>query len=217
MKKPQRGVKTRTENKLKRRQKLLQDACEMIADHGCSKFTLAALADKSEVTIPTIHNLLGKKSDVFEQLVEDMVTNTRKVLSAQQLSDPISAVEATVNNIISLYRDDEKFYKAAFVIGESEKLFEHETPTGIYKLSLSIAYNVCEQAKNAGYLIGNIPTLLLADKLFANQRLARHDWVNGYIDLEEYRTQVLQGMFITLAADATSEFHSTLMDNLNQL
>lgn len=189
----------------------------MIAEQGCSKFTLAALADKSDVTIPTIHNLLGKKSDVFQQLVEDMVINTRKVLSAQRHSDPISAVEATVNNIINLYSDDEKFYKAAFVIGESEKLFEHESPDGIFNLSLSIAYKVCDQAKAGGYIKGNIPTLVLADKLFANQRLARHDWVAGYIDLEEYRIQVLQGMFITLAADATSEFHGVLMEKINQL
>ena len=45
------------------------------------------------------------------------------------------------------------------------------------------------------------------------------DWVSGYRGLERSRKQVLIGMLITYAADATAEFHEHLrkkIDELNQ-
>jgi len=41
--------------------------------------------------------------------------------------------------------------------------------------------------------------------------LARHDWMNNYINLDQYKSRVLTGMFLILAADATPEFRQRLM------
>lgn len=215
--KPQRGIAARTENKIKRRQNILDQARTMIANDGFHSFTLAELANKAKVTVPTIHNLIGNKTDICRQLVEDMVTRTEHLLEQEEFSDPISTVEAFIDNLITLYRDDETFYKAAFFIGEQEKLFEHELPSGIFSNALKLAVQVCVDAKEKGYLLGNIGSLMLADKLFANQRLARQDWMNGYIDLAEYKHQVLTGMFITFAADASVDFHQELLGKITIL
>ena len=56
-----------------------------------------------------------------------------------------------------------------------------------------------------------------AEQLFGCQRLARQDWVNGYISLEQYRRQVLAGMFMTYAADATPAFHRRLCEEIEHL
>ena len=53
--------------------------------------------------------------------------------------------------------------------------------------------------------------------LFSSQRLARLDWVNGYIDLPTYRTRVLTGMFITYAADASPGLRKRLASKLRDL
>ncbi|MBU3003804.1 TetR/AcrR family transcriptional regulator [Paraglaciecola arctica] len=214
---PQRGIAARTENKIKRRQNILDQARTMIATDGFQAFTLVELANKAQVTVPTIHNLIGNKADICRQLVEDMVTRTEHLLEQQEFGDPISTVEAFTNNLMALYADDETFYKAAFFIGEQEKLFEHELPSGIFHNALQLALQVCIDAKEKGYLLGNIDSLLLAEKLFANQRLARQDWMNGYIDLSEYKHQVLTGMFITFAADASSGFHQELIQKITSL
>lgn len=215
--KPQRGVAARTENKIKRRQMILDHASSMIANDGYGAFTLAELANKAKVTVPTIHNLIGSKVEVARQLVEDMIARTGHILQQKEFGDPISTSEAFIDNLLGLYAKDEAFYKAAFVVGEREKLFEHEMPSGIFNTSLSLAQQFVQDATEKGYLKGQIDSLALADKLFANQRLARHDWVDGYIELPEYRRQVLTGMFITFAADATAEFHAQLMNKIIEL
>lgn len=212
-----RGSATRTANKIKRRENILRSARTILANQDYDAFTLNLLATEAEVTIPTIHNLIGKKSDILKELVEDMVVRIEDVLSFGDFSDPILASEAFIDNLISLYAQDEDFYKAAFVAGERAKLFEHELPSGIFNKALKLANQVCEQSAQEGYLLGNIHSSQLAEQLFANQRLARLDWIHGYIDLKTYRTQVLIGMFITMAADATPELHERLIEQLKQL
>lgn len=94
-------------------------------------------------------------------------------LFSDAFKDPISAVVTFTDNLMSLYKYDEAFYKAAFVVGEQESLFEHSHEAGIFKKSLKLAYHVCVDAKVHGFLNGEIDSNLLADRLFANQRIAR--------------------------------------------
>jgi AcrR family transcriptional regulator len=205
-----RGNKTRQTNKELRRLRILAVARQQIASAGFDAFTLRELAKEAEVTLPTIHNLFGKKRDIIRELCEELVIRIEEVLSDPAVSDPIAALEAFTDKLLALYRNDEAFYRAAFVAGERTGLFEHDLPMGIYNKSLAIAKTLCKEAKRNGYLQGNIDSDRLAETLFGCQRLARQDWVAGYIDLEQYRVQVLSGMCITYAADATPAFHERL-------
>ena len=212
-----RGNATRQANKELRRKKILTLARDLISSKGYESFTLSELASQAGVSVPTIHNLFGKKDDIFLELVEEMVIRIERVLAQPNLSNPIETSEAFIDNLLALFRDDEAFYKAAFVTGERSSLFEHELPTGIFNKSLRLAEQACRNALDEGYLQGKIDTHWLALQLFACQRLARQDWVNGYITIDDYKTQVLIGMFITFASDATPEFHQTLRNKIDEL
>ena len=210
----QRGNAARQANKIKRRNKILSIARNLISEEGYEAFTISKLAKTAEVTIPTIHNLFGKKLDIFQELVEAMVEGIEQALIQPDIQDPITAVEVFTDNLLALYREDEAFYKAAFVAGERAQLFEHVLPTGIYHKSLKIALWVCVEARKNGYLAGEISDATLAHQLFGGQRLARQDWVNGYIDLNQYRIQVLTSMFLTMLADATPDFRAQLLGKI---
>jgi len=212
-----RGNSTRQANKELRRQKILSVARNLIASQGFEAFTLSELASRSGVSVPTIHNLFGKKHEIFEELCSEMVVRVDEAVSNPDIADPIAAAEAFIDKLLKLYRDDEAFYRAAFVAGERTGLFEHQLPSGIFRKSLRIAEQICEGAQQSGYLKGNIDSAWLAEQLFGCQRLARQDWVNGYIDLERYRTQVLVGMYMIYAADATPKFHKRLCACIDEL
>jgi AcrR family transcriptional regulator len=212
-----RGNATRQLNKAMRREKILDLARELIATQGFDAFTLSELAARAEVSVPTIHNLFGKKQDIFEELCTEMVVRIEEVVSRPDVSDPVESAEAFIDNLLALYRTDEAFYRAAFVAGERTGLFEHALPSGIFNKALRIAQKLCVAAKEEGFLQGNIDSSWLAEQLFGCQRLARQDWVAGYIDLERYRTQVLIGMYVTYAADATPGFHQRLLERIDGL
>lgn len=214
-----RGSATRTANKLKRKDRILTCARQIIATQGYDALTLSQLADKAGVTIPTIHNLLGKKHNIIEHIVGDVVSRIGDVLSNQTQThdDPIKTVHIFIDALLALYAKDEALYKAAFVAGERAKLFEHRSAQGIFMRSLALAQQVCENAKENGYLEGRIRPNLLAEQMFGCQRLARHDWMNNYIGLGEYKSRVLSGMFAILAADATPEFKAQLCAEIKAL
>jgi len=212
-----RGNTTRQANKALRKQRILDEARELIATEGFEAFTLSELAQRAGVSIPTIHNLFGKKQEVFEVLCGEMVVKVNEAVSDPDLTDPIEAVGVYIENLLGLYQADEAFYRASFVAGERTGLFEHQLPTGIFNRSLKIARQICQNGVGHGYLKGDVNTDWLAEQLFGCQRLARQDWVNGYIDLERYRAQVLIGMYITFAADATPAFRKRLLAGIDQL
>ena len=206
-----RGSKTRQTNKQVRRQRILDIARNQIAENGFESFTIKNLASEAGVTIPTIHNLFGKKVDIFHELCSEMVERTDQIIFSAEITNPIDAIVSFTDNLLELYRKDEAFYRAAFVAGERIGLFEHESPTGLYQSSLRIAQDLCQQAKDNGYLEGKVATKQLAQHLFNCQRIARLDWVSRYISLQQYRTQVLTGMSLVYMADATPAFKKELL------
>ena len=212
-----RGNITRQANKKLRRQRILDIAKHLIASQGFEAFTLSQLAKEAGVSTPTIHNLFGKKDDIFQELVSQMVNTISLALSNPDVSDPIEGAEVFTDNLLRLYKQDEAFYRSAFMAADRTGLFDHKLPDGIFHQSLQIAERLCTEAKENGFLKGNIATATLAEQLFACQRLARQDWVNGYIDLQRYRKQVLIGMYITYAADASPDFYKMLCNKINQL
>jgi len=212
-----RGNATRQANKELRRQHILDIARDLIATRGLDDFTLKELAIGADVSLPTIHNLFGKKYDIFEELCSEMVVRVEAVLSSPEMIDPIQASEAFIDKLLELFRQDEAFYRAAFVAGEKTGLFEHDPKSGIFAKSLKISVNLCRRAKENGYLQGQVDTHCLAEHLFGIQRLARQDWVAGYIDLDRYRSQVLLGMCLIFAADAAPDFEERLRDTISEL
>lgn len=212
-----RGNETRQANKELRRQKILDIARDLIATQGLDDFTLKTLATRAQVSLPTIHNLFGKKNDIVLELFRDLVARIDTVLAEPDLLDPIASAEAFIDKLLELYSADEAFYRAAFLGGERLGLFEHEMTDGIFKKSLVVAERLCKQGRDGGYLKGRLDTRWMAQQLFNTQRMARQDWVSGYICLARYRQQVLIGMLIIYAADATPAFHKRLCKKIEQL
>jgi AcrR family transcriptional regulator len=211
------GHSTRQANKKLRRQKILNTARELIASQGYDAFTISELANRSEVSIPTVHNLFGKKQDIVQELFGELVERIDKVLAQPDIVDPVTSTEVFVDSLLTLYSDDEIFYRAAFLAGERLGLFEHEMSSGIFRKSLKIAERLCVQAHENGFLEGRLNSQWMAEQLFGAQRLARQDWVGGYITLARFRQQALVGMLMTYAADATPPFHRRVCIKLDEL
>ena len=54
-------------------------------------------------------------------------------------------------------------------------------------------------------------------RVHSSNRLGRLDWVRGYIDLNQYRHQVLEGILMVYASDASPELHARLIEEINGL
>lgn len=216
-KNPAKGLKTRKANKYKRKNYLLACAGDIISKDGLDAFTIAKLADCAGVTIPTVHNLLGKRSEILSKLVRDALSDIINAATDFDPANTLEALESFVDGLIDLLSTNETFYRAAFMAGERLNFFEHQSESGVFMEARNQARLICAHAISSGKLEGRIDIDQISIRLFSSQRLARLDWMHGYIDLKAYRKQVLTGMLITLCADASQDFKKELLSKIDDL
>lgn len=86
----------RTKQKTMRREKIRESALELFVEKGYSESSLQEIAERAEVTIPTIYNYFGSKSNLLLEIALDRQKNLDERLDAFVASTNWrSAVRAT--------------------------------------------------------------------------------------------------------------------------
>ena len=220
MKKPVRalGDATRQANKKLRRERIFTIAKRQIAAKGLEEFTISELAEEAGVSTPTIHNLFGKKDDIAQELIEELILALQNIMSKPVFDDPVKSAVFYVDSIIEMYEGKEDFYRSAYMACEKAGMFEdRESVDSFYQQSINLAELCCKGALKHGFLLGNIDTTVLTRELYDCHRSGRQDWVIGYINLNEYRDQVLESMLMIYAADASPECHQRIISEINRV
>ena len=217
MKKPVKalGNVTRQANKKLRRERIFNIAKRLIAAKGLEEFTISELADEAGVTTPTIHNLFGKKSDIIRELVSNLIEQ----MQGNTLDPPIDPIENTkffVNNVAATFEKDINFYRAALMSAEHLRLFDPRIPDGLFQRAQQLAAPRKEWYES-GLFLGNIEPSTIMKRVHNSNRLGRIDWVSSYIDLNQFRHQVLEGILLVYASDASPELHVRLSEEINGL
>ena len=178
---------TRETNMAKRRDTILQQARQLIASEGFEALKIRDLAQRAELTVPTIYNLIGGKNDILKLIIEDLVDQLR-VIQGQANHGPVEASFAKqINDLADLFKTDETYYRAAFIAGDRSGLFEQSSDQGIFSHFVQQPIDACKRAEQENLLRGNIPAEVLGAQIYGAYRLARQDWANGYFDLQHFK------------------------------
>ena len=214
---PDSSGSTRTKNMARRRDTILREARTMIAESGFDALTIRNLAKRAGLTVPTIYNLIGGKSDILAAIIRDIVEQLQIIQSRADGKTVEETFAKQINDLSDHFATDEAFYKAAFIAGDRSGLFEQSSQEGIFAHFLKQPIEACAAAEKQKLLRGNIPPEVLGLQIYGCYRLARQDWANGYFDLNGFRKQALTGIFLCLAADAEPLFREHMMDQLSAL
>ena len=209
------GNVTRQANKKLRRERIFNIAKRLIAEQGLEDFTISKLAEKAEVTTPTIHNLFGRKSDIIKELVSNLIEEMQSIT----LNPPIDPIENTkffVNNLADTFEKDINFYRAALMSAEHLRFFDPRIPDGPFQQAQQLAAPN-KKWYERGLLLGNVDPSIIMRKVHDSNRLARIDWVLGYIDLNQFRRKAINDILLVYAADASPELHVSLIEEIDSL
>jgi len=209
------GNVTRQANKKLRRERIFNLAKRLIAAKGLEDFTISELADEAGVTSPTIHNLFGKKSDIIRELVSNLIEQMQGNVLNPPI-DPIENAKFFVDNVVAVFEQDTDFYRAAFMSADQVRLFDPRIPDGLFQRAQQLAVPRKEWYES-GLFLGNIEPSTIMKRVHNSNRLGRIDWVSGYIDLNQFRHQVLEGILLVYASDASPELHVRLSEEINGL
>ena len=126
------------------------------------------------------------------------------MLPSTRLLEPIENAKFFVDNVVAEFEQDTDFYRAALMSAEQVRLFDPRIPDGLFQRAQQLAAPRKEWYE-AGLLLGNIESSTIMKRVHNSNRLGRIDWVSGYIDLKQFRHQVLEGILMVYASDASPE------------
>lgn len=210
---------TRLLNMQKRRERILAQARKLLAEKGFDALNLRDLAEMSEVTVPTIYNLIGNKEEVLKALMmgafEDFDSELRK-----QAPDGAAELPALmIQTLTELISRNEELYRATALASERvENELSEKKNYGIKRVPLrKLGGNLYHQAFDEGLLRGDIAPEILIELIIANHQIAFRDWAHRIISLEAMAEQSLRGFYVALAADATDSFRDIITSQLKAL
>lgn len=199
----------------KRREVIIASAAKIIVDEGVDALTLSKVAKMANVTVPTVHNLYGKKQDLFERLAERVMSWMFEHVEENASNFFIDQMEASVERLVSRIETHELFFRAGYLVGERTGYFGRTGKP--YTLASNKAIKKYEAMIENGDLAGNINPLCMAKFVNDSFRILRTDWMRGHLSLEEFRYQHLWSLYVSLMADATPNFKGVLSERLNRL
>lgn len=206
----------RSQNKEKRRQRILFEARRVIAQEGFDALTTRGLAKAAGVTQPTLYNLIGSKDDILQVLLEESVARVWDRLKRFKAASPLEAIEAVVVEPLALFEADEAYYRAAVIASDRMlgPLVAGPDPVGsnffVGRESVQMATDAVQGAIDAGLLHGRFPAAVFGEQMYISFRGPMRDWAYGFLSLTEFRKRALRGFYMTLAIDAAPEFRALL-------
>ena len=209
----------RTLNMEKRRERILEQARKMLAEGGFDALNLRYLAEASDITVPTIYNLIGNKAEVLKALVMGAFADFEASLE-NRLPCPTQGLPALMmSTFAEIIARDESYYRATALASERLENASDEHGDYGYKRGPLRKYAgmLCRSARKEGLLRGEIDSELLVEQMVGNHQVAFRDWAHHVISLEELRKQSLAGFYIALAADAVDSYRTDINKALREL
>lgn len=209
------AVSTRVRNKNRRKERILIATAELVCANGIDAVRLAKVAETSGVTVPTIHNLFGRKRDVLNRLVNEVAEWLRSFASVQLQTPSLESVEEGLSALFDFMDENAVMFKAGFLIGERFGTLgvEGSPDRGITALIIE----KYERFLNSAAFHGELSAKRLAEFMNDQFRLQRSYWLQGRVPLAEFRRKVFWSFYVILLADAQPDMRSRLFQRLKDL
>ena len=201
----------------RRRQRILNSARDLIAEGGFDALNLRDLAQRAEVTVPTIYNLIGRKQELLQVLFEGTLKPFENVRLVTDVDAPFNWPESLVDRIVAVVRENENYYRAEYI---ARRRLEQEGDvfgTGLLDRAVQVAADACRESIAVGLLRGDVDPEQLGGQIYSALRFAYARWARAEIDLPALRREVLTGAYICWAADVRDEHRVELVDRLAAL
>ena len=206
---------TRAANMQKRRDQILFCAATIIVNEGVDALKLSRVADMASVTVPTIHNLYGKKQDILNRLTDQVTQWMFEHIEVNANDRMLEGLEAGIERLVKRFSENELYFKAGYLVGERDGLFSRNGKPYLRASKTAIAKFT--QLISNGDLRGDIKPLCMAKFVNDSFRVLRSDWIKGHLSIEQFRYQFLWSVYVSLLADATAPFREKLLQRLDVL
>ncbi|WP_439814562.1 TetR/AcrR family transcriptional regulator [Zavarzinia sp. CC-PAN008] len=193
----------REANKARRRERILASARALIIEAGAASFSMQMLADRSNVSLATIYNLIGQKHDLLLEIFSTDLDVFNREVAGSATSDPLDrtfeALDIATRHLFHAYDYSRALFGALFSTSGHELARLFQRPRANYWAGM------VTEAMEKGLLLPDAKPPLVSSVLDDVYRSVMMRWL--WIDMDARRFRALLGhrFAIVLLAFATPE------------
>lgn len=206
-------------NMEKRRKRILDSARRLLTSVGYEGFNTRDLAKAAGVTTPTLYNLIGTKNQILVALSLESTNDLARALDGIEHATALDFLESIVAEAANLATVSEPYFQAVWMaldkLSDPEK--QNEAEHLVSQRCAAVAEQGCRMAQEQDLLKGDIPAQILSSQLFSVFVRPWRDWTYGRCSVAEFERRALQGFYICLCADATTDFLDVLRGKLRAI
>lgn len=180
----------REQGKEQRRSRILQAVVGILSEEGMSGLTTARIAERAELSVATLYNLIGSIDDILDLLVQSLFEDFKQLLgTSPDHEDPARVFDDYIDAAWRFMGSNEAANRAALKAifninvsrGKSLPVVE-VTHGGRDFLAGAIA-----DCQRQGLLKTTASPALLAEQMVFAQSILLESWAAGFISLERFR------------------------------
>jgi AcrR family transcriptional regulator len=204
----------RERNKAKRRDAVLDAALDLLDRPGTDAPTTEQIAERAEVSVATVYNLVGTREQLLmalvDRLIGDVAGAARELLNDRE---PVAALRELIAAAIDLLTSRTDAHRKVIL-----HLTAAATPDLHTKLSPATAFTeALRRAQDDKVLRDDLSAEALAFQLYLSFNGALLRWAAGALTDERFKAAALHGLGVVLAASATTRGRPALLVDLRAL
>jgi AcrR family transcriptional regulator len=185
------ALSTRERNKLKRRERILDAACELLREEPDKPWTVERIARRAGVVPATVFNLIGTRDDIWAALANRKWAGID--VDRQPQADPRLHAREVVDDLMRSLIADAPVFRALIVGWSQSASHMHHDPTHIVLESL-------RAAERSGDLLPGTDAKRLAAHVGTAINGALHQWAAGVIGDRTLRARCADAIDIAFTA-----------------
>jgi len=187
-----------------RRDKILASATDLLSSSDNAAFSLRKLAAAADVTVPTIYNLVGGKTEILLALQTRLVEDTEKGLQLLGDEHILDIVDLIISGSIDSIATNEAYYRGAMLAMNELRQVEGGSPeyVAFFNRATAMPIGALRKAQKLNLMRGDIDPNLLSTQIFRQYSAALSEWMYRQINLEQFRHRALTSAYICLLSDA---------------
>lgn len=184
----------------------------LIAANGERGFTLKELAAQSDVTIPTIYNLLGGREEVILTSIELALHDVDELLKSDDALTGIERGVALLDSLFALLASNKRTYKAVFrTLYELESKAVSQAMGDLFTNAGRRFELIVQQAVEERDLRGALKQRPLAHNVVHATLGAIRMWSVGSLKNDVALARAQYALLVTLLSDATPKGRKKMM------
>jgi AcrR family transcriptional regulator len=211
----------REQGKARRRERILGAAVTLLSEEGVEGFTTARLAERAEVSVATLYNLIGSREAILDELVGWMFQSFQSFLDARcdERIEPLQRIDRYALAASDFIRRDEASNRAALRAIFSLNLNRGSSPLvhGVSRRGHGLLLDALSQCQQQGQLHSAAQCELMAEQMVFSHSILLESWAAGFISTERFSLTCRLHFWTVVNAWADPSLALQLQSQLEQI